>query len=87
MTKNQLITSIARQTGISKTDTKMTVEMLITTVKRVISSGGFIHLRKFGSFGIKNRKAKVGRDIRRKVTVSIPPKKVVCFKPSSHFFD
>ena len=87
MTKKELIDTIAIQTGVSVKDTTIVVENLISTIKDSVESGKQIFIRGFGSFGMKEKSARKGRDIRKNAIVDIPAKKVPFFKVSKNFFD
>lgn len=87
MTKKELIETIASQTGVSVKDTTIVVENLISTIKDSVESGKQIFIRGFGSFGMKEKSARKGRDIRKNAIVDIPARKVPFFKVSKNFFD
>ena len=87
MTKKELIETIASQTGVSVKDTTIVVENLISTIKDSVESGKQIFIRGFGSFGMKEKSARKGRDIMKNAIVDIPARKVPFFKVSKNFFD
>lgn len=87
MTKKDLIEAIASQTGVSVKDTTIVVENLISTIKDSVESGKQIFIRGFGSFGMKEKSARKGRDIKKNTIVDIPARKVPFFKVSKNFFD
>ena len=87
MTKKDLIETIASQTGVSVKDTTIVVENLISTIKDSVENGKQIFIRGFGSFGMKEKSARKGRDIKKNTIVDIPARKVPFFKVSKNFFD
>lgn len=87
MTKKELIETIASQTGVSVKDTTIVVENLISTIKDSVENGKQIFIRGFGSFGMKEKSARKGRDIKKNTIVDIPARKVPFFKVSKNFFD
>ncbi len=82
MTKAELVNAIAIQTGYDKTTIMNIVESSMYCVKKSLSEGEFVYLRGFGTFGIKERKARIARNICAKTSVQVPAHKVPFFKPS-----
>jgi DNA-binding protein HU-beta len=85
MRKADLINRIAEKTGIPKVDVLVTLENLFKEVKKTLGEGENIYIRGFGSFIIKRRAAKIGRNIKKNVAVEIPEHFVPAFKPSKEF--
>ena len=85
MRKSDLINNISDKTGIPKVDVLVTVESLIKEIKENISKGENIYIRGFGSFITKKRAAKIGRNIKKNVAVTIPEHYIPAFKPSKEF--
>ncbi len=85
MRKVDIINKISSETGIPKVDVLVTLETFFQTVKDTISDGENVHVRGFGSFVVKKKAKKFGRDIRRNITIVIPERKVPAFKPSKSF--
>ena len=63
MTKADIVAGIAEKTGLEKVDVQITVEALMEEVKAALQSGENVYLRGFGSFVIKERAEKTGRNI------------------------
>ena len=82
MTKAELVNAIAIQTGYDKTTIMNIVESSMYCVKNSLSEGEFVYLRGFGTFGIKQRKARIARNICAKTSVQVPAHKIPYFKPS-----
>lgn len=87
MTKAEIVTEIASQTGIDKEDVLKVVEGFMTQVKNSLSANENVYLRGFGSFIVKERKQKVARNISKQVTITIPAHSVPSFKPAKTFLD
>ena len=85
MRKSDLINNISDKTGIPKVDVLVTVETLIKEIKGNIAKGENIYIRGFGSFITKKRAAKIGRNIKKNIAVSIPEHFIPAFKPSKEF--
>ncbi|MFY8136977.1 MAG: HU family DNA-binding protein [Flavobacteriales bacterium] len=87
MTKADIVTDISNKTGISKEDVLAIVEGFMTTVKNSMENGENVYLRGFGSFIVKKRAEKLGRNILAKTSVVIPSHYVPAFKPAKEFVD
>ncbi|MBN9349718.1 MAG: integration host factor subunit beta [Chitinophagaceae bacterium] len=85
MRKADLINQISENTGVPKVDVLITVENLLKVVKQTMGEGENIYIRGFGSFILKKRAAKIGRNIKKNVAVHIPEHYVPAFKPSKEF--
>ena len=85
MTKADLISEISDKTGIEKIAVQATVESLMTSIIDAMESGENVYLRGFGSFVIKKRAEKTGRDISKNTTLIIPEHFVPTFKPAKTF--
>lgn len=85
MTKAEIVTEIAEKTGIEKITVQAAVEAFMKTVKNNISQGKNIYLRGFGSFIVKKRAQKKGRNISKNTTIIIPEHFIPAFKPAKTF--
>ena len=85
MTKADIVNSISDQLGIDKTDVQITVEKFMSEIKNSLESGENVYLRGFGSFIVKTRAEKTGRNISKNVAVNIPAHNVPAFKPAKIF--
>ncbi len=85
MRKSELVNKIAEKTGIPKVDVLVTLEAMFKEVKDSLSEGENIYIRGFGSFIVKKRAAKIGRNIKRNIAVEIPEHFTPSFKPSKEF--
>lgn len=85
MTKAELVNTIAIQTGYDKTTILNIVEASMYCIKKSVSEGEFVYLRGFGTFGVKERKARIARNICAKTSVHVPAHKIPYMKPSDDF--
>ncbi|TSA30588.1 MAG: integration host factor subunit beta [Bacteroidetes bacterium] len=85
MTKAEIVADIANKTGIEKVAVQATVEAFMDTVKNSMINGQNVYLRGFGSFVIKKRAEKTGRNISRNTTLIIPAHNIPSFKPAKSF--
>ena len=87
MTKADIVAQIAEKTGLEKVDVQITVEAFMKEVKGSLESGENVYLRGFGSFIIKERAKKTGRNISKNTTIIIPAHNIPSFKPAKVFID
>ena len=85
MTKADIVNNISDQLGIDKIDVQATVESFMNEIKNSLESGENVYLRGFGSFIIKTRAEKTGRNISKNVAVKIPAHNIPAFKPAKSF--
>ncbi|HPE86648.1 MAG: integration host factor subunit beta [Bacteroidia bacterium] len=85
MTKAEIVAEIANKTGIEKVAVQATVEAFMDSVKDSMSRGENVYLRGFGSFTIKRRAEKTGRNISKNTTIIIPAHNIPAFKPAKTF--
>ena len=87
MTKADIVSQISEQTGMEKGDIQVTVEAFMRSVRNNLENGNNVYLRGFGSFVVKTRAAKTGRNILAKKSIQIPANNIPSFKPSRDFLD
>jgi DNA-binding protein HU-beta len=87
MTKADLVSKIAEKLGIDKGDVQATVETFMEEVKTSLEAGDNVYLRGFGSFIIKTRAEKTGRNISKNTTIKIPAHNIPAFKPAKVFVE
>ena len=85
MRKADLINKISDKTGIPKVDVLVTLETMFREIKTSLAEGENLYIRGFGSFIIKKRAAKIGRNIKKNISVSIPEHFIPAFKPAKEF--
>jgi DNA-binding protein HU-beta len=85
MTKAEIVAEIANKTGIEKVAVQASVEAFMETIKNSMVNGQNVYLRGFGSFIIKKRAEKTGRNISKNTTLIIPAHNIPAFKPAKTF--
>lgn len=81
MVKADIVKQIATALRMKDKDALFIVDSIVDSMKDLIVREGRLEIRDFGVFQIKERKPRIGRNPRNKVTYPIPPHKVVTFKP------
>ncbi len=87
MRKADLVSRISEKTGIAKVDVLVTVEAMFKEIKENLKNNEPVFVRGFGSFIIKKRAAKTGRNIKRNTSVEIPAHNIPAFKPAKVFME
>jgi DNA-binding protein HU-beta len=85
MTKAEIVADIAAKTGIEKVAIQATIESFMDVIKESLASGDNVYLRGFGSFIVKKRAEKTGRNISKNETIIIPAHNIPAFKPAKTF--
>ena len=82
MTRSELIDRIAQnQSRLAERDVELAVKMMLNHMAECLAGGGRIEIRGFGSFSLRFRRARVGRNPRTAAAVSLPARYAVNFKP------
>lgn len=87
MTKAELISQIAKSTGVEKSETLSVVIAYMEAIKKSLEDGENVYLRGFGSFIIKKRAEKKARNISKNTTITIPEHNIPAFKPAKVFME
>lgn len=80
MTKAQIVKKISEETGIPRKDTAIVVNSFMEAIKDSLTSGEHIELRGFGTFKLKVRKPRSGRNPKSGKTIPVPERVVPTFK-------
>jgi len=83
--KTDVISQISKKTGIEKRDVKEMIEVFFDVVKDSIISGDNVYFRGFGSFTLKKRAKKIGRNITKNTSIVVPEHYIPYFKPAKGF--
>ena len=81
MTKAELVEDVARAAELTKKDAERLVEIVFESIIETLNLGEKIELRGFGSFRVRERGARRGRNPKTGDPVDIPAKRVPYFKP------
>lgn len=85
MTKADIVSEIAKSTGLEKTQVQAVVEAFMENIKNSLIQKNNVYLRGFGSFIVKTRAQKVARNISKNTTITIPEHDIPAFKPAKSF--
>jgi len=78
--KGELIDEVAKGTECTKAETKRIIECILKNVTDCLAKGDAVGLVGFGTFGIRNRAARMARNPRTGEKISVPAKSVLFFK-------
>jgi len=87
MRKADLVNAISEKTGVAKVDVLVSLEELFKEIKTTMQGGENVYIRGFGSFVIKKRAKKVGRNIKKGKSIEIPEHFIPSFKPAKVFME
>jgi integration host factor subunit beta len=87
MTKADLVEEVARVTQLTRKDSEVIVDTLFESVIKALKAGDKLEVRGFGSFRVRQRNARVGRNPKTGEKVEVPAKRVPYFKPSKELKD
>lgn len=81
MNKSELVKAVAAGSGLSVKDAAKAVGATIEAIARSMHSGESVVIPGFGSFTVRERAARSGRNPRTGAVIKIAARKVVCFRP------
>lgn len=82
MTKADIVELVAEKTGLTMKDVKMVVDLFLEDVKEYLVEGNHLEIRGFGTFKVKNHKARKARNPKTGQEVMVPARKKAVFKAS-----
>ena len=85
MTKAEIVNEIANKIGLEKVVVLAVVEATMENIKANMVKGENIYLRGFGTFLLKKRAEKTGRNISKNTAIKIPAHMIPAFKPAKEF--
>ena len=85
MNKTELVAAVAAKTDVAKKDVEAVVNAVLAEVKDALKKGEKVQLIGFGSFEVRAKAARTGKNPRTKETITIPASKAPAFKASSAF--
>lgn len=83
VTRADLAEAVYQRVGLSRTESAALVEMVLAEISDVIVQGETVKLSSFGSFVVRAKGERVGRNPKTGVEVPITPRRVLSFKPSN----
>ena len=87
MTKADVVAEIAEKTGLERVEALKAVEAFMESIKTSLANNKNVYLRGFGSFIVKERAEKTGRNISKNTTIIIPAHNIPSFKPAKTFVE
>ena len=80
MNKTELVAAIAEKTNLTKKDAELALTAVVESITEALEKGDKVQLIGFGSFEVKNRAARTGRNPKTKEAIEIPASKYPVFK-------
>lgn len=87
MTKADLIEEVTRSGAPTRKDSEVIVETVFSSIMDSLRAGDKVEIRGFGSFRVRQREARMGRNPKTGAPVAVPARKVPYFKPSKELRD
>lgn len=87
MTKMDIVNRVAEATGLTQVKAEEAVDRVLALIKQTLGQGEPVILRRFGSFYVNQKNARIGRNPKTGEEAAIPPRKVVRFKSGKYFRD
>ncbi|MFZ5354784.1 MAG: HU family DNA-binding protein [Bacillota bacterium] len=87
MNKSELITKMAEKSELTKKDTEKALKAFVESVEEALAGGDKVQLVGFGTFEVKERAARIGRNPRTREEIQIPASKAPVFKPGKDLKD
>jgi integration host factor subunit alpha len=84
MTKADIVNFVLGKVGLPRNETQVIVEALFDTLKQTLIAGESVKISGFGTFTVRRKGSRVGRNPKTKQEVEITPRRVVTFKASDH---
>ena len=85
MRKVEIVTRIADETSLTKVQAKKAIDAILEEIKDGLQRGEPIILRRFGSFQVREKRARMGRNPKTGEAAGIPARRVVRFKSGERF--
>ena len=83
VTRADLAEAVYERVGLSRSESAQLVEEVIEEISSAVVRGENVKLSSFGSFVVRSKNERIGRNPKTKVEVPIPPRRVMVFKPSN----
>ena len=80
MNKSELVADVAAKTGLTKKDSEAAINAVFDVISETLAGGDKVQLVGFGSFEVKHREARVGRNPKTKEPINIAASKSPVFK-------
>ncbi|MBI2822062.1 MAG: integration host factor subunit beta [Acidobacteria bacterium] len=87
MTKAELVEEVAKNSHLTKKDAEVIVQTVLDSIIDSLKEGRKVELRGFGSFRLRQRSSRTGRNPKTGEKVSVPAKRIPYFKPGKELKD
>lgn len=87
MNKQELVNSVAEKAGLTKKDAEKAINAVIDSIKGALNAGDKVSLIGFGTFEVRTRAARSGRNPQTGAAIKIPAGKVPAFRPGKELKD
>ena len=87
MTKSELVAAMSEESGLNKTTAELALGAFTTAVTKALKNGDKVQLVGFGTFEVRERGARKGRNVRTGEAIDIPASKSLAFKPGKALKD
>lgn len=87
MTKAEIINTLFEKVGLPKKEAQDVIEIILSTMKQTFVDGESIKISGFGTFNVRKKSARKGRNPKTGTEIEITPRKVVTFRPSNQLKD
>ena len=82
ITRSDVVDAIYSEIGLSRKDSNDILDMVVDEIVKELSSGNEVKLSKFGTFSLRDKNARIGRNPKTGVAATISPRRVISFKAS-----
>jgi nucleoid DNA-binding protein len=82
VTRSELVQKISERLQISEIAARQVVDSVLESITSALVEGRKVNIYGFGSFTVKNLKARIGRNVRTGEKINVAPRRKVAFKPS-----
>ena len=82
LTRMDLSEAVFREVGLSRNESAQLVESVLQHMSDALATGGTVKISSFGTFSIRDKSARVGRNPKTGDEVPISPRRVLTFRPS-----
>ena len=82
VTRAEIAETIYEEVGLSRKDSGDILDMMLDEIVQELSKGNEVKLSSFGTFSLRSKKARAGRNPKTGVAAEITPRRVISFKPS-----
>jgi integration host factor subunit alpha len=83
LTRADLAEAVVRKVGLPRNESQEFVELVLGEISGTLANGESVKLSSFGSFGVRDKGQRVGRNPKTGQEVPITPRRVLVFRPSN----